>query len=87
MTSTTHCMSAAAGACVRPSRAPGLAGVLEAWWAAFWKRRAQRATVMMLRGLDDRALHDIGVDRSEIESVVYGRPGERLRAYEGLRAR
>ena len=39
--------------------------------------RAQRATVLMLRSLDGRTLKDIGIDRSEIESVVYGRPDDR----------
>ncbi|KAB2912516.1 MAG: DUF1127 domain-containing protein [Hyphomicrobiaceae bacterium] len=36
----------------------------------------------MLRALDEKTLHDIGVDRSEIESVVYGEPSERRLCYK-----
>jgi uncharacterized protein YjiS (DUF1127 family) len=55
--------------------------VLRRWWWAYWLHRSQRATVIMLSSLDPRVLRDIGIDRSEIDSVVYGRAGERLRAY------
>ncbi|HEY1243883.1 MAG TPA: DUF1127 domain-containing protein [Hyphomicrobiaceae bacterium] len=40
-------------------------------WSRYWTRRAAQATVAMLHALDDRALKDIGLDRSEIESVVH----------------
>jgi len=40
-------------------------------WSRYWRRRAEHATVGLLHALDDRALRDIGLDRSEIESVVY----------------
>jgi uncharacterized protein YjiS (DUF1127 family) len=43
-------------------------------WSRYWARRAANATVAVLHSLDDRALKDIGLDRSEIESVVYGEP-------------
>jgi uncharacterized protein YjiS (DUF1127 family) len=50
-------------------------------WQAYLGRRAKRATVNILRSLDARTLKDIGIDPSEIESVVYGRPHDRLRRY------
>ena len=51
-------------------------------WRRYWQRRAKRATVDLLHSLDDRTLRDIGLSRCEITSVVYGRPGERMRCYE-----
>ncbi|HZT47567.1 MAG TPA: DUF1127 domain-containing protein [Hyphomicrobiaceae bacterium] len=61
------------------ARSVGLAGKA---WHAFWRWRARRATVELLEGLDDRTLHDIGVSRTEITSLVYGRRGDRRRVYE-----
>ena len=56
-------------------------------WVRYWTRRAAHATVAMLRSLDDRALKDIGLDRSEIESVVYCKgSGERRVRAAPLRA-
>jgi uncharacterized protein YjiS (DUF1127 family) len=47
-------------------------------WTRYWTRRAERATVAVLQTLDDRTLEDIGLDRSEIESLVLATPpGER----------
>jgi uncharacterized protein YjiS (DUF1127 family) len=50
-------------------------------WQAYWRHRAQRATVRLLQSLDDLALRDIGINRSELESVVHGPPVERRHRY------
>ena len=60
----------------------GPAHSLRRWWGALWTRRAQRASVHLLSSLDDRTLQDIGVNRSEIESIVYAKSCERLRCYQ-----
>jgi uncharacterized protein YjiS (DUF1127 family) len=39
-------------------------------FARYRQRREAMATYDMLRGLDDRALHDLGVDRSELMSLA-----------------
>ena len=54
-------------------------------WSCYWTRRAANATVAVLHALDDRALKDIGLDRSEIESVVYGDGGDCRRSAPGAR--
>ena len=53
----------------------------ESYVTAFRKRRSRRAAIAQLHALEDRLLHDIGIDRSEIESVVHfaGRDPTRLR--------
>jgi uncharacterized protein YjiS (DUF1127 family) len=59
---------------VRPERgsiADRLRHAARQAWAAYWTWRAQHATATILHALDDRTLKDIGVDRSEIESVVW----------------
>jgi len=54
------------------------------WWRAYTLRRERKAAVRELRALDDRTLRDIGVNRSEIDWVVYGRDETRLRDLEPL---
>ena len=39
-------------------------------WSSYWTHRAVRATAGILHTLDDRALKDIGLVRSEIESIA-----------------
>ena len=50
-------------------------------WRRYWEWRARRATVLILSALNDRTLHDIGINPSEIESCVYGQGNDRLRRY------
>lgn len=51
--------------------------IIAGWWAVLRQRRRDRLTRRILEGLDDRTLRDIGIDRSEIASIVntraYGR--------------
>jgi uncharacterized protein YjiS (DUF1127 family) len=65
-----------------PSGAHGLGATLKGLWKTYWASRAKSTTVFLLRGLDDRTLQDIGVERSEIESVVYSRSCDRLKRYQ-----
>ena len=60
-----------AGTPVMASAAERILDMAQRAWASYWAYRAQLAAVAMLHSLDDRALKDIGLDRSEIESVVH----------------
>lgn len=39
-------------------------------WRQMRRRSLMRATAHTLYGLSDRTLHDIGIDRSEIDAIV-----------------
>lgn len=57
------------------------AGLFQGYIAAFRKWRDRKAAIAELHAMEDRALQDIGISRSEIESVIYfeGRDPTRLR--------
>jgi uncharacterized protein YjiS (DUF1127 family) len=50
-------------------------------WRAYWDWRARKVTILLLRSLDRRTLHDIGIEPSEIESLVCG-GNDRCRRYD-----
>jgi len=60
---------------------PRMAALVRRGWCSYWERRARRATVFILRSLDERTLRDIGISPSEIPSCVYG-SDDRLRRYD-----
>jgi len=56
-----------------------IATTLSGWARTRIERRALRAVVRALQGMDDRMLADIGMRRGEIHSVVYGGDGDPTR--------
>ena len=58
---------------------PGAGGPTRGW-------RVKRATILILRSLDRRTLHDIGIDPSEIEFLVYDAGRERRRRQDAARS-
>ena len=56
-----------------PGFAQRIAEVFTRLWAAYAAARERQASIAALHDLDDRALRDIGLHRSEIEWAVYGR--------------
>jgi uncharacterized protein YjiS (DUF1127 family) len=57
---------------------------LQSAWLGFWQWWSLRATILLLQELDDRMLKDIGIDRSEIESIAHTQGFECLRRYDAL---
>ena len=68
----------------RPARSSTLArtgALVRRAWRAYWDWRARKATILLLCSLDRRTLHDIGIEPSEIESLVCG-GNDRCRRYD-----
>jgi uncharacterized protein YjiS (DUF1127 family) len=64
----------------RPHAASPASRIVElalGWWHRRRLQRRLKATARILHALDDRTLKDIGLHRSEIESVVGARGGDR----------
>jgi uncharacterized protein YjiS (DUF1127 family) len=59
-----------------------IAAAAQRWWSGYRDRRDRRSTVAILGGLSDAALKDIGLTRSELESLVNGPGEEHPRAYD-----
>jgi uncharacterized protein YjiS (DUF1127 family) len=78
------CMS-----CTRPAGEAGRSlslavrtgALIRTAWRAYWEWRARKVTILLLRSLDRRTLHDIGIAESEIESLVCG-GNDRCRRYD-----
>jgi uncharacterized protein YjiS (DUF1127 family) len=64
-----------------PAPAPPRTAFLRRWWGAYWDWRARKATILILHALDRRTLKDIGIDPSEIESLVWSGTCDRRRRY------
>jgi uncharacterized protein YjiS (DUF1127 family) len=69
---TMSTLSSAAGRPAQPGAADGLIPWIEAGAQVLLAYLDRRAAVKTLRGLDDRALRDIGISRCEIEAAVGG---------------
>ncbi len=65
------------------NRPPAVFTAMQAGLRAYVNWRACRADRATLRALSSRTLADIGIDRSEITSVVYGRGRDRSRRRRG----
>lgn len=88
-TSSTHEKGRAVPAADAGRRLSRLAGgpgsLIARIWRAYWDWRVTRTTVLLLRSLDPRTLRDIGIDRSEIESVASDAGRDRRRRHDASR--
>ncbi|SFI18802.1 DUF1127 domain-containing protein [Bradyrhizobium sp. Gha] len=74
-------ISQTAGRSLRPSSSSGFfARLVNAAYALF-DRLERRTAIKTLNELDDRALRDIGINRSQIEDAVYGQFKAELTRY------
>ena len=73
-------ISQTAGRSLRPSSSGFFATLANAATTLF-DRLERRSAVKTLNELDDRALRDIGINRSQIEDAVYGKFKAELTRY------
>jgi uncharacterized protein YjiS (DUF1127 family) len=73
-------ISQAAGRNLRPS-SDGFFRTLASAACALFSRLERRAAIKTLSELDDRALRDIGITRSQIEDAVHGSMKNELMRY------
>ncbi|TFV69048.1 DUF1127 domain-containing protein [Bradyrhizobium frederickii] len=74
-------ISQTAGRSFRPSSSGGFFSTLANAAYALFDRLERRSAVKTLNELDDRALRDIGITRSQIEDAVYGQVRTELTRY------
>ncbi|PPQ17184.1 hypothetical protein CV770_22200 [Bradyrhizobium sp. AC87j1] len=74
-------ISQTAGRSLRPSSTSGFFATLAQGAYALFNRLERRSAVKTLNELDDRALRDIGITRSQIEDAVYGQVKAELTRY------
>ena len=74
-------ISQTSGRSLRPSSSGGFFRTLASGVYALFDRLEHRSAVKTLNELDDRALRDIGITRSQIEDAVYGQVKAELTRY------
>ncbi|PSO15883.1 DUF1127 domain-containing protein [Bradyrhizobium symbiodeficiens] len=74
-------ISQTAGRNLRPSSTGGFFSTLAQGAYALFNSLERRSAVKTLSDLDDRALRDIGITRSQIEDAVYGQVKAELTRY------
>jgi uncharacterized protein YjiS (DUF1127 family) len=74
-------ISQTSGRSLRPSSSGGFFRALASAAYALFDRLERRSAVKTLNELDDRALRDIGINRSQIEDAVYGQVKAELTRY------
>ncbi|MCK1478676.1 DUF1127 domain-containing protein [Bradyrhizobium sp. 197] len=74
-------ISQTAGRSLRSSSTGGFFRTLADGAYALFERLEHRSAVKTLNELDDRALRDIGITRSQIEDAVYGQVKAELTRY------
>lgn len=66
-----------------PDYLAAIARFVSAWWRSYIVWRNQQLAIAALQRLDNRLLNDIGIDRSEIGSVVRTGGKERNPKFDG----